>query len=310
RRCAGTGAPPSCSSSCVALPDARLLIDARRAILIGGLRHRARLAAGDGPWLGGNHVRLRGALAQGGRWVAGARRRRGPDAHGGLLGGGVRGWPLEAHARHLSLGGELDGRLGALAGLAGLLARLRAEDALRHLAELRGLQVRGDVAVEAEAARAPLFADDHHDRVRLLGDAEGGPVPRAEALIDDAPLGHGEEHARLGDAQIADDHRAVVELVAGLGREQGDQQLPRDLRVDVVALVVAHELVEVRVLFEGDDGADAVARQLAGGLDDLVDDPRLLSARQTAEPGPAAHALQRAPDVTLEDDDDDEQDAL
>src|SRR5690606_41507147 len=134
RRCAGTGAPPSCSSSCVALPDARLLIDARRAILIGGLRHRARLAAGDGPWLGGNHVRLRGALAQGGRWVAGARRRRGPDAHGGLLGGGVRGWPLEARARHLPLGGALHGRLGPPARRAGRAAPPRAEVAVRRRA--------------------------------------------------------------------------------------------------------------------------------------------------------------------------------
>ena len=65
-----------------------------------------------------------------------------------------------------------------------LRARL-AEEAEERLAQRRAVEVRDDVAVEAEADRAALLADDDDDRVGLLGDAERGAVARAERLVED-----------------------------------------------------------------------------------------------------------------------------
>ena len=65
----------------------------------------------------------------------------------------------------------------------------------------------------------------------------------------------------------------------------------------VRALVDAHELVEVRVLLEGDDGADAVARQLGGGRDHLVDDAHFLERADAANQAPLPMRMQAAPNV-------------
>ena len=62
--------------------------------------------------------------------------------------------------------------------------------------------------------------DDDDDRVGLLRDAERRAVARAERLVEDLRVRHREEDARLGDAQVADDDRAVVELVQALGDEE------------------------------------------------------------------------------------------
>jgi hypothetical protein len=131
-------------------------------------------------------------------------------------------------------------------------------------------------------------------------------VARAEARVDHALIRHGEEDPGLRDAQIADDHGAVVQLVHRLRDEDADQELAADGGVEGVALVRPDELVEVRVLLEGDDGARSVPREIRGGLDDLVDDLGLLCLGR-AEPGLAADAHQRAPDVALEHDDDEQQ---
>ena len=110
-------------------------------------------------------------------------------------------------------------------------------------------RLRDDVAVEAEADGPALLADDDDDRVGLLGDAERGAVARAERLVEDLRVGHREEDAGLGDAQVADDDGAVVQLVQALGHEQADEQLALHRRVDRRALP-HDELVEVRVLLE------------------------------------------------------------
>ena len=47
--------------------------------------------------------------------------------------------------------------------------------------------------------RPALLADHDHDRVGLLGDAEGRAVARAERLVEDLGVGHREEHAGLRD---------------------------------------------------------------------------------------------------------------
>ena len=98
--------------------------------------------------------------------------------------------------------------------------------------------------------------------------------------------GIGKNTPAFAIAQVADDHGAVVELVQALGQEEADEELALHRRVDGRALA-DDELVEVRVLLEGDERADAVARELGRRGDDLVDDPRLLLPRQPAEERPA-----------------------
>ncbi len=132
-------------------------------------------------------------------------------------------------------------------------------------------------------------------------------MARAELAIEPARFGHGEEHACALDLQIADDHRAVVQLVHRLRVEERDEQLASHGRAHLHALA-ARELEQVGVLLEGDDRADAVARELGHRGDDLVDDARLLELAAAAEPGAPTHAHERAPDVVLEDDDHHEDD--
>src|SRR6185503_255372 len=112
----------------------------------------------------------------------------------------------------------------------------------------------------------------------------------------------------LGDPEVSHDYRAVVQLVHRLGDEQGHQKLARDRGVDRVTLVHSHELVEVRVLLERDDGADAVPREIGRGIHDLVYYLGLLRASEAREPRAATDALQTAADVVLEHDHD-QQDA-
>ena len=87
--------------------------------------------------------------------------------------------------------------------------------------------------------------------------------------------GIGKKTPGLGDAQVPDDDRAVVQLVHALGDEEADEQLALHRRVDGGALP-HHELVEVGVLLEADERAHAVARELGRRRDHLVDDARLL----------------------------------
>jgi hypothetical protein len=77
----------------------------------------------------------------------------------------------------------------------------------------------------------------------------------------DLRVRHRKKDAGLGDAQVADDDGPVVQLVQRLGDEQADEQLALDGGVDRRPLA-DDELVEVRVLLEGDEGADAVPREL------------------------------------------------
>ena len=113
--------------------------------------------------------------------------------------------------------------------------------------------------------------------------------PRLVSTMRDSGMGKNTPARAI--AQIADDDRAVVQLVHRLGHEQRDQQLARDRGVDVDALR-DHELVQVRVLLEGDEGAHAVARELGRSGHHLVDHARLLRAREAAQEGAAAHTHQ------------------
>src|SRR5262249_45042562 len=102
-------------------------------------------------------------------------------------------------------GGFADRREALRDGLAlarglGTAAPSRREYAFQRAAEPRAVEVADDVAVETEADGAALFAHDDDDRVGFFRDAERRAVPRAEARVEHARLGHGEEHAGLGDA--------------------------------------------------------------------------------------------------------------
>ena len=95
------------------------------------------------------------------------------------------------------------------------------------------------------------------------------------ALSSRAFADSGKHRARLRDAQVLDDHGAVVELVLAVGQEQRHQQLlatpwrpsPRRL-VEVVD--------ELGVALEHDERAHARRRQPLGRLDDLLEDVGLL----------------------------------
>ena len=181
------------------------------------------------------------------------------------------------------------------------------EEPEERLAERRPVEVGDDVAVEAEADAATLLAEDDDDGVGLLGDAERRAVTRPERLVEDLRVGHREEDARLRDAEVPDDDGAVVELVQALREKQADEELPLHRRVDRRPLP-HHELVQVRVLLEGDEGAHAVARELRRRRHDLVDRLGLLLPREPSEDRPRADAHEPAADVVLEDHDDDEDD--
>ena len=98
-----------------------------------------------------------------------------------------------------------------------------------------------------------------------------------------------------------------MQLVQALRDEHADEELTLHLGIDHRALP-DDELVEVRVLLEADERADAVTRELGRRGHDLVDDARLLLACHSGEERPGADAHEAAPDVVLEDDDDDQDD--
>jgi hypothetical protein len=182
-----------------------------------------------------------------------------------------------------------------------------AEKAQKRLPQRSAIEIRDDISVEAEADRSALLGHDHDDGVGLLGDAEGGAVPRPEGLIERLDVRHREKHASFDDAEIADDDGAIVELVDALRHEEAHEQLALYGRIDDRPL--AHdEFVQVGVLLETDERAHAMAGKLGRCRDDLVDDPRLLVATDASEKGASSDAHETATDVVLKDHDDDEDD--
>ena len=145
---------------------------------------------------------------------------------------------------------------------------------------------------------------DDDDRVGVLGDAERGAVAGAELGAEVGRARQRQQRARELDPVVLVDHdRAVVELVVLRGHEQRDQQLARQRGIDPRRVV--DELLERRVALEHDDRAHARARELRARGDDLVDRVRRFLAaaeRQHVRADPA----ERAPDVLLEHDDDED----
>ena len=87
----------------------------------------------------------------------------------------------------------------------------RVEQALDRAREPGLGQVADDPGALDEADLAVLLGDDDDDRVGLLGDPEGRPMPRPEPLGVDRRLGQRQERAGRDDPVVADDDRAVVE---------------------------------------------------------------------------------------------------
>src|SRR5690606_23418765 len=102
---------------------------------------------------------------------------------------------------------------------------------LEHREDLRRRDVGAELAGARHAHRPALLADDDHDRVRDLREAQRRAVPRAvlhrPALV---PVGEGEDRAGVGDHVLLDHHAAVVQR-PGRG-EQRLQERGRDRRAD------------------------------------------------------------------------------
>ena len=110
-----------------------------------------------------------------------------------------------------------------------------------------------------------------------------------------------ERAGELDLVRLADHDGAVVQLVVARRHEQRDQQLAGQRGVDPGRVV--DELLERRVALEHDDRAHPGPRDLRGRGDDLIDDLAgllLLAERHHVLADPA----ERAPDVLLEHDDD------
>src|SRR5690606_2337463 len=103
------------------------------------------------------------------------------------------------------------------------------------------------VAAEAEADLAALLGDDDRDGVGLLADPERGAVAGAEVRGQVAARQR-QDRAGALEAQVADDHRAVVELVVAARDEEGDEELLGHPGVDLLARV--DELVEADLALE------------------------------------------------------------
>ena len=97
-----------------------------------------------------------------------------------------------------------------------------------RLREPRLIEVADDAAALDEADLAGLLADDDDDRVRLLGDAERGPVARSEPPRICPCLRQRQCHARSYDAVIAHDHGAVVQR--RVRREESSPAVRRSAR--------------------------------------------------------------------------------
>ena len=168
-------------------------------------------------------------------------------------------------------------------------------------------QVADDAGTLDQADLPVLLGDDDDDRVGLLGDAERRTVTGPEALGLDRRLGQRQERPGRHDPVVADDHRPVVER--RFRGEDRAQQVGRDVAVDHHT-GLGH-LFEAGLALEHDQGALAVHRQLRRGARDLIRDmdggARLGRRQEPAEGADPADALERPPQLRLEDDDQGEQ---
>ena len=160
-----------------------------------------------------------------------------------------------------------------------------------------------DVQVALENARvtnrnlAALLRHDQGDRIRLLGEAQAGPVTKADGPVEILALGQGENAPGRLNTVSAEDHTPVVEH--GLGMEDGQEEFLGETRVQPHP-ALGHGL-EADIAFERDQGTEPLAGEIEDGVGDLLD--LLASAQGRGEEPVAAEFVQGAPEFRLEDHD-------
>ncbi len=151
----------------------------------------------------------------------------------------------------------------------------------------------------ATEMRPRLLADDQQHRVGLLAQAQRRPV--AHSHVDAGRLRRLAERQLAGgggDAARTEDHGAVVQRAA-LG-EDGPEQRRRHLGVHGFAGM--HVGGQRHLPLDGDQGADALARQGGGGVGQLVRDGMVRVVAEKPPDAVTAQHHQAAPQFRLEND--------
>ncbi len=107
-----------------------------------------------------------------------------------------------------------------------------------------------------------LLGHEDDDRIGLLGDPEGGPMARPEALWLDRRLRQRQHRTRRQDLLAPDDDRAIVERRPRA--EDRRQQVGRQLAVDRDAGL--GDLAEAGLPLDDHERAVAVGGQQPGGM--------------------------------------------
>ena len=184
-------------------------------------------------------------------------------------------------------------------------ARVAGRPPVRHerphaLAQRVRRQAAFNPPLERERNLAGLFRHDDRHGVSFLGQADGGPVPRAQLAADARVHGERKETGRRRDAVLLEDHRAVVKRRPRVeDRDEqvvGETRIQRNAALDVVP--------QPDFALDGDDRSHALRRQHGRGHDDLFDPlvGRLLAV-EIPEERRLAEMRQRAADIGLEDHD-------
>src|SRR6266702_2240958 len=191
----------------------------------------------------------------------------------------------------------------------GQAARLRAHEEPRQQLAQRSLVQR---AVEGPIDRArdlaPLLRDHHHGRVDLLGQ----PHRRAAARPQLAQLRRGAERQQAAGRRqppALQHDRPVVDRAARV--EEREEQLGRGSGVELHARL--DDLPQLRLALQDDERAPAPAGEVGRRAGDAVDEPDLrplLVGDERDEEAAATEVGEPAPDVSLEQDDDPEDEGV
>src|SRR5436190_1132779 len=177
------------------------------------------------------------------------------------------------------------------------------QQTLQRRAQRGRVDVARDLALAHEGHHAVLLGDDDRERIGLLGEPDGGAVAGAERLRDGGIGGERQEAAGRGDAPLLDDEGAVVDRRAG--HEDARHQLLGDLRVEARADLDV--LVQPDLVLQHDEGPDPAGGHGSHALHQLLDRLALRDAVGGGEERARAHLRERAPDVVLEDDEDEDE---
>ena len=122
------------------------------------------------------------------------------------------------------------------------------------------------ITLEGNRDGSRFLRYDDHDRVALLGNADGGTVTRAKLLIDIGLLGKRQVAACHVDSAAANDDCTVVQ--GSFIKEQRAQQLGR--KVGIQHRACFNILANLGGALDDDQCARFREAELLGRLDDLV----------------------------------------